>query len=199
MVEADDELLAEWLLQWEELYERGQDTPASELAKARPDLIDALSQRIAVLKSAQWLDRGDDGDDPPPPEERGPRSDAPPKLLAGRYRLDELIAEGGFAQVFRAYDRDLQRTVALKLPKASRLESTDAFLAEREELPASNIPVLCRFMTSALRTTCALSSASMWRAGRWLTASPIPSPHAIWLFVGFQISLMLSNTPTSMA
>lgn len=142
MVEADDELLAEWLLQWEELYERGQDTPASELAKARPDLIDALSQRIAVLKSAQWLDRGDDGDDPPPPEERGPRSDAPPKLLAGRYRLDELIAEGGFAQVFRAYDRDLQRTVALKLPKASRLESTDAFLAEARRVARLKHPGL---------------------------------------------------------
>lgn len=128
VVQADNELLSEWLLQWEELYERGQDTPATELAKTRPDLIEELDRRIKVLKSAQWLDHTDDE----PPSPSGPESPSTPqpRLLAGRYRLDELIAEGGFAQVFRAYDRELQRTVALKLPKASRLESTDAFLAE---------------------------------------------------------------------
>lgn len=42
VVQADNELLSEWLLQWEELYERGQDTPATELAKTRPDLIEEL-------------------------------------------------------------------------------------------------------------------------------------------------------------
>jgi Flp pilus assembly protein TadD/tRNA A-37 threonylcarbamoyl transferase component Bud32 len=122
------ELLAELLLKWEDLYQRGQDTPASELAKDHPALIDELARRIKVLKTVAWLDKPLN-DDPP--------YDDPPSLLphaprtfASRYRLDELIAEGGFAQVFRAYDVELQRTVAVKVPKPSRLESKEDFQAE---------------------------------------------------------------------
>ena len=53
-----------------------------------------------------------------------------PRTLIGRYRLDDLIAEGGFAQVWRAYDLELHRSVAVKVPKPSRLDSADAFMAE---------------------------------------------------------------------
>jgi len=128
MNEQDEELLADLLLQWEELKQRGQDTPASELAKDRPELIEELKSRIDALKATDWLDKPIDddppGDDPPdtPP--------VAPKTLAGRYRLDDLIAEGGFAQVFRAYDTELQRVVAIKFPKPGNLASTEAFLAE---------------------------------------------------------------------
>ncbi len=124
----DEELLADLLLSWEELYERGQDTPASELAKARPDLIAELNRRISVMKATEWLDKPLDSD--PPTEDPPLITPRSPRTLAGRYRLDELIAEGGFAEVYRAYDTQLQRTVAVKLPKRGRLESTDSFLAE---------------------------------------------------------------------
>lgn len=128
MTDPDEELLADLLLNWEDLYLRGQDTPASELAKDHPHLIDELSRRIRLLKNISWLD------DPLEDDELidCPRHTTPyfSKTLAGRYRLDELIAEGGFAQVFRAYDTELQRTVAVKLPKPSRLESKEEFQAE---------------------------------------------------------------------
>jgi serine/threonine protein kinase len=128
MNERDEELLGDFLLQWEELSERGQDTPASELAKDHPELIEELSYRIKALKATRWLDKPLDYD---PPNDDPPETlPASPKTLASRYRLDGLIAEGGFAQVYRAYDTDLQRTVAVKLPKPSKLASTDAFLAE---------------------------------------------------------------------
>ncbi len=125
----DKERLADLLIQWEELYERGQDTPAAELAKDHPELIAELERRIKVLKKVAWLDKplDNDPDDPPGSPATGSPS---PRTIASRYRLDELIAEGGFAQVFRAYDKELQRTVAVKVPKPSKLESKEAFQAE---------------------------------------------------------------------
>lgn len=122
------ELLAEFLLRWEELLERGQDTPASELAKDHPELISPLERRIKALKEIAWLDKSldDDPRDEDPPAKPTPST----RTLANRYRLDELIAEGGFAQVYRAYDTELQRTVAVKIPKPSKLGSKDDFLAE---------------------------------------------------------------------
>ena len=129
MKDLDKDLLAGLLIQWEELYERGQDTPAAELAKDHPELIAELERRIKVLKKVAWLDKPLDGDSDDPPSDNDPPSPLP-RTIAGRYRLDELIAEGGFAQVFRAYDKELQRTIAVKVPKPSKLESNDAFLAE---------------------------------------------------------------------
>lgn len=130
MTDPDNEILAELLLRWEELHERGQDTPATELAREHPHLIAELQRRINLIKAASWLDNPLDEDPPSQDGEPPTRPKPPSRMLAGRYRLDELIAEGGFAQVYRAYDRDLQRTVAIKLPKPSRLESTDEFQAE---------------------------------------------------------------------
>jgi serine/threonine protein kinase len=127
-VDQDKELLAQLLLRWELLYDRGQDSPASDLAKDHPELIPELERRIKALKEIAWLDKPLD-DDPPGddlPSEPKPES----RTLANRYRLDELIAEGGFAQVYRAYDAELQRTVAVKIPKPSKLGSKDDFLAE---------------------------------------------------------------------
>ena len=54
----------------------------------------------------------------------------PARTIPNRYRLDELIAEGGFALVYTAYDTELQRTVAIKIPKPSKLGSKEDFLAE---------------------------------------------------------------------
>jgi serine/threonine protein kinase len=59
-----------------------------------------------------------------------PDNTAKPRTLAQRYRLDELIGLGGFAEVWRAYDQQLQRAVAIKIPKATRVDSADSFLAE---------------------------------------------------------------------
>jgi len=40
---------------------------------------------------------------------------AEPRVLSGRYRVDELIGRGGMATVFRGYDLTLGRPVAIKL------------------------------------------------------------------------------------
>ena len=38
-----------------------------------------------------------------------------PRVLAGRYRVDELIGHGGMAKVYRGYDLTLGRAVAIKI------------------------------------------------------------------------------------
>lgn len=122
--------LADLLVQWEDLYRQGQDTPVNVLCKDHPQLAETLARHIAALKRVAWLDKGlEDDDDDDTPEGR-PDDPRPPKVLVGRYRLDELIATGGFAEVWRAYDLELQRTIAVKIPKRNVVGSAESFLAE---------------------------------------------------------------------
>lgn len=124
----DRECLAELLLRWEELFEQGQDTPAAELAKDRPDLVPELARRIKALKAVSWVTQplADD------PSEPGASPSTPPRegRLGGRYRLEGLVATGGFGEVFRGFDEELQRPVAIKMPRPGRVGSRDAFLTE---------------------------------------------------------------------
>lgn len=128
MTDKDDDILADLLLRWEELREQGQDVSAWELCQACPHLADQLARRINALKVTSWLDKPVDS--PTTNAIAFKSEDREPRILVGRYRLDLLIAEGGFAQVWRAYDLELHRSVAVKVPKPSRLDSTDAFMAE---------------------------------------------------------------------
>jgi serine/threonine protein kinase len=54
-----------------------------------------------------------------------PAPDASGTLLRGRYRLGQLIARGGVASVYRAYDEHLERDVAVKI-----FETTESTLGD---------------------------------------------------------------------
>lgn len=127
MTDSDEDILADLLLRWEELRERGQDTPAEQICQDHPHLLEEFTRRIKILTVTSWLDHPQTGKDF---LTDAPDVPAEPRTLVNRYRLDTLIAEGGFAQVWRAYDLELQRVVAVKVPKPSRLQSSDAFMAE---------------------------------------------------------------------
>lgn len=139
MTDQDEDLLARLLLRWEELAEHGQEPSSEELAKDRPDLRDELDRRIQALKATSWLTKPLDDDPPfaqfdPDDPDHDPHPSPSSRPLGRRYRLDALVGEGGFAQVYRAYDLGLHRTVAVKIPKPSRNQLASTFLAEARKI-----------------------------------------------------------------
>ncbi|NQV23086.1 MAG: VCBS repeat-containing protein [Rhodopirellula sp.] len=66
----------------------------------------------------------------------------------GRYEIQRLLGRGGMGQVFLAYDRDLDRQVALKMPDFERLqdrrpEAVERFLREARSMASLQHPNLC--------------------------------------------------------
>jgi len=133
--------LDDLLLRWDELYEQGQDVPPEELCQDCPELVAALADEIAGLKRAAWVNTPVKVDVFQPAAtfpgngQSSPSLDnQPQKTLAGRYRLDALIAEGGFGKVWRAFDLELQRPVAVKVPKLERLADPEGFKVEARKV-----------------------------------------------------------------
>jgi serine/threonine protein kinase len=124
---SDTANLDELLLQWDELHQQGKHVVVEELCRDCPELVEDLRRRIQAIKATEWLEDfldGNDGDPKRLPEDFGLSAHL------GRYRLDELIGEGGYGQVWRGFDPELQRPVAIKVPHRDRIGETDQFLAE---------------------------------------------------------------------
>jgi len=94
----------------------GAEVSVEELCQEHPDLLGIVRQRVKALQGMEWLDAsGADGDEED-------NLEPVPKTL-GRYRLDSLIGAGGFGQVWKGFDPDIQRPVAIKIPRSGRLGS----------------------------------------------------------------------------
>lgn len=123
---SQEDQLAALLLRWEEAWEHDEDVPAAELCVENPDLADQLQAQIDVLKKMAWM-KNDAAEVQP----ANGSTDAPliGKTLAGRYQIEEFVGEGGFGQVYRAFDSELQRQVAVKVAHRQS-QGTDALLQE---------------------------------------------------------------------
>src|SRR5262245_36319744 len=135
----DDDRLADLLLAWEEMQEQGRDVSAEDLCRVCPDLAGPLAERIAALKRLTWAIRPARADAVDPPHHPGPAMDGEvlPRTLAGRYCLENIIGECGFGRVWRAFDLELQRPVAVKVPKPGRLPApadAEGLLAEARKV-----------------------------------------------------------------
>ena len=117
-----DDQIAEIVMRWEEAFDHGTDLNVADLCADHPELAEAVSQRITALKQLSWVKDASDGGEP----------DADlrtiPKTLGGRYRIEGLIAEGGMGAVYRAHDPELDRAVAIKVPRPKH--TTDDLVAE---------------------------------------------------------------------
>jgi serine/threonine protein kinase len=126
----DDDKLVDLLVQWEDLHEQGKEATAEELCRDCPELVQPLKERIQALQKIAWIKKPVESD----PSESPP---ATPRTLASRYRLDCLLSEGGFGQVWKGFDLELQRPVAVKIPKPSRKfspEEVERFIAEARKV-----------------------------------------------------------------
>lgn len=116
-----DDLIAELLIRWEEAWDHGAEIPVETLCAEHPELVDAVRPRIEALRAAAWMKAlhstatADQAEEPE--HEQTPPS---PTLLGNRYRIDGLIAEGGHGRVYRGFDTELQRPVAIKVARTAR-------------------------------------------------------------------------------
>ena len=123
------------LLDWEDSVAQGHELSPEELRRDRPELLDELERRIQALKAMRWMEKSSDDDAPAPLAASQPAS-------LGRYRLEQRIGEGGFGEVWKAFDPDLQRMVAIKVPRPDRATPRDmaAFLAEARKVASTRHP-----------------------------------------------------------
>ena len=75
------------------------------------------------------------------PQEAGALVDHPKRI--GRYRLEKVLGQGGFGLVYLAFDEQLQRPVAVKVPHAkliSRIQDAETYLVEARTVACLDHP-----------------------------------------------------------
>ncbi len=128
---------------WEASRESGQEISPEQLCTGRPELLEEVRWYIRALGSVeshfghsgaasrqkQYCDDGELASSRRTQSEYGPGSE----VEAGtRYQILRFHASGGLGVVYEALDTELQRRVAIKVPRYSRLSEAARHRFERE-------------------------------------------------------------------
>ena len=134
-----DDRIDEVVDRWENLRAVGEDISPEELCRDYPDLLDDVQRQVAAL---QWVPEAGPAADglvsfTSHDAEGQPVANPPVPQTLGRYRLEEPIGAGGFGQVWKGFDPELKRHVAIKIPRPDRASSPAAderFLEEAQKV-----------------------------------------------------------------
>lgn len=114
--------ISELLEKWDELREQGTEISVEELCHDCQENVADVQRLVDQLKAMDWLDESPEDSNDSGSASLVDTSAEPrigravvPAILGNRYEMESLMAEGGFAQVWRATDRALQRPVAIKV------------------------------------------------------------------------------------
>ncbi|PHQ34825.1 protein kinase domain-containing protein [Rhodopirellula bahusiensis] len=140
MANDDEDRLSALLLKWEEAWDLDEDISVADLCANHPELEQALADQIKLLKSMSWMKQDAADDDQDDDEEIDSLIG---ETLAGRYQIDSIVGFGGHGKVYKAFDPELERHVAVKVSKSIASENqTDELLEEARraaKLKHSNI------------------------------------------------------------
>jgi len=138
MTDTTQDRINDLLLEWDELHRQGKNVVVEELCRDCPELVDDLRRRIKAIKATEWLEESLDEEEDQS-DRRSPADFGLP-LHLGRYRLDDLIGEGGYGQVWKGHDPELNRAVAIKVPHQDRIGEAEQFLAEARRVAQLSHP-----------------------------------------------------------
>jgi WD40 repeat protein len=130
-----DDLLIDLLLRWEESWRGGQEVSAEELCSHSPELLSELKERIAHAKRFEGFITGAGVEVSARPVRRLPNEND------GRYRIEAFVAEGTSGAVYKAFDENLRRQVAIKIQKGVY---GDQFLREARSVVQLDHPGIVR-------------------------------------------------------
>lgn len=135
MSNAPSKRLAHLLMQWEALRAANKEIDLEGLCDGDSELLRLLKQEISKLESIDlFLEASTKKYQKQREQSEGQRANpSPTPTTLDRYQIRDQLGQGGFGQVWSAYDPLLQREVAIKMPRPDRYfseQELDEFLED---------------------------------------------------------------------